>query len=121
MDPAANERLDRLETRVAALEQRLQVVAPAAPAAPVAPPPPESVPAVEIEQPPAPVPTEPSAPEQPAPEPPAPEPVRPPPAVPEYVASSARTSAPPPRRSSFDLERFLGLAVLGRIGIAALV
>lgn len=103
-------RLARLEARLAALEARLGAVPeparpaePSKPAAPAANQSPASIP------PPMPAETE----LAPWPTPDRPTPPPPPPPRPARVAKPAGTAA--------DLERFVGLAVLGRIGIGALV
>lgn len=91
-------RLERLERRVAALEEQLSRLTPAvAPALPAA---------------------------APAPQAPWPEPVpaaATPADVVEQLGAHPPHETPSPQRPRFDYERFLGLAVLGRIGIAALV
>jgi hypothetical protein len=107
MDTPESDRLTRLEARVAALEARLRAA--------------DGVPPAETRAtPPAPAPAAERPRVVPPPLPPKP-PAQPPP-LPEQPPWAPPEPAPPPRAgATSDLERFVGLAVLGRIGIAAVV
>lgn len=110
MDQELTDRLERLESRVAMLETHCGLAALPPAAAAIELPAPDAVPAP---LPPPPAATAlPELPELPAL-----------PALPDTPAAELPTALPaaaPPRRP-FDLERFFGLAVMGRIGIAAVV
>ncbi|MGE3174649.1 MAG: DUF2339 domain-containing protein [Planctomycetota bacterium] len=140
MDDSTTRRLARLEDRVAALEQRLGATAAPAPTAPAAPDariePADVRPALAGPDPTGFEPAQPGSvqpdrhhPDGPGPgaigaAAPAASPARNAPHSDRPAARAAGrrpSGAPQPRRSAAELERFLGLAVLGRVGVFAVL
>lgn len=113
MEAHEHDRLRRLEARVAALEAQLRAVGGEPP--PPEPPPPEPPESVPPEpEPPESVPAE----SQPEPPPPLARPAPPPPPLPQLPREPLE---PKKQDKKPSLEQFIGLTVLGRAGIAAIV